>query len=157
MEQKIFIDFDGVIFNTEKELIKQKKNKPNMTWDKFLEQVDWLEIIKKSPIIENAINYIKIAQNESKQIYIITKIHTIEEGVAKTEALRYNNINVPILLVPQNISKSQIYLPLNGEVLIDDNINNLIEWEEKGGKSIYFSATLELSDFKTIKTLKKIL
>ena len=56
------------------------------------------------------------------------------------------------------MKKSQLYLPNNGEILIDDSIKNLIDWEQKGGKSIYFNEDLEsVSQFETVKTLSRIL
>ena len=67
-------------------------------------------------------------------------------------------MEVPILFVPPHVKKSQIYLPNNGEILIDDSIKNLIDWEQKGGKSIYFSEKSDVSSqFETIKALNKIL
>lgn len=33
--QKIFIDFDGVIFDTEKRVVERKKQKPAISWDDF--------------------------------------------------------------------------------------------------------------------------
>ena len=72
--------------------------------------------------------------------------------------LRNKKIEVPILFVPPHVKKSQIYLPNNGEILIDDSIKNLIDWEQNGGNSIYFNEDLEsVSQFKTIKTLSIVL
>ena len=65
---------------------------------------------------------------------------------------------MPILFVPPHIKKSQIYLPNNGEILIDDSIKNLIDWEQNGGKSIYFNENLNSNEqFETIKSLSKII
>lgn len=77
---------------------------------------------------------------------------------AKTKALRDRNVKVPILFVPLHIKKSQIYIPSNGEILIDDSIKNLSDWEKNGGKGVYFNECDCLSPrFETIKTLSKIL
>ena len=35
-KNKILIDFDGVIFDTEKRVVDMKKSHPNMTWNEFL-------------------------------------------------------------------------------------------------------------------------
>lgn len=77
---------------------------------------------------------------------------------AKVKALRSRKVEVPVLFVPPHVKKSQIYLPNNGEILIDDSVKNLIDWEQKGGKGIHFNEELDsIEPFETIKTLSKIL
>lgn len=156
--QKIFIDFDGVIFDTEKRVVERKNQKPDMSWNEFFEKLDWFQLLEESKVINNAIDYILKGQTRSEQLFILTKIHTLVEMEAKTKLLRNKKIEVPILFVPPHVKKSQIYLPNNGEILIDDSIKNLIDWEQNGGNSIYFNEDLEsVSQFKTIKTLSIVL
>jgi hypothetical protein len=156
--QKIFIDFDGVIFDTEKRVVERKNQKPDMSWNEFFEELDWFQLLEESKVINNAIDYILKGQTRSEQLFILTKIHTLVEMEAKTKLLRNKKIEVPILFVPPHVKKSQIYLPNNGEILIDDSIKNLIDWEQNGGNSIYFNEDLEsVSQFKTIKTLSIVL
>lgn len=156
--QKIFIDFDGVIFDTEKRVVERKNQKPDMSWNEFFEELDWFQLLEESKVINNAIDYILKGQTRSEQLFILTKIHTLVEMEAKTKLLRNKKIEVPILFVPPHVKKSQIYLPNNGEILIDDSIKNLIDWEQNGGNSIYFNEDLEsVSQFKTIKILSIVL
>lgn len=157
-KQKIFIDFDGVIFDTEQRVVERKNLRPDISWNNFFEELDWFELLDESKVINNAIDYILEGQEKTKQLAILTKIHTLIEMEAKVKALRSRKVEVPILFVPLHVKKSQIYLPNNGEILIDDSIKNLINWEQKGGKSIYFSEEADVSSqFETIKTLNKIL
>lgn len=157
-KQNIFIDFDGVIFDTEQRVIERKNLKPDISWNNFFEELDWFELLDESKVINNAIDYIIEGQKKSKQLAILTKIHTLIEMEAKVKALRSRKVEVPILFVPSHVKKSQIYLPNNGEILIDDSIKNLIDWEQNGGKGIYFNEQLDTSSkFETIKTLNKIL
>lgn len=157
-EKKIFIDFDGVIFDTEKRIVERKKQAPDIDWDKFLKNLNWFELLEESKVINNAIDYILEGQKKSKQLAILTKIHNLIEMEAKVKVLRDKKIEIPIFFVPPHVKKSQIYLPKNGEILIDDSIKNLIDWKNKGGTSIYFNEDLDCStQFKTIKTLKKII
>lgn len=37
--KKIFIDFDGVIFDTEKRVVERKNENPNLTWNEFFDYV----------------------------------------------------------------------------------------------------------------------
>ena len=157
-KQKIFIDFDGVIFDTEQRVVERKNLRPDISWNDFFEELDWFELLDEAKVINNAIDYILEGQEKTKQLAILTKIHTLIEMEAKVKALRSRKVEEPILFVPPHVKKSQIYLPNNGEILIDDSIKNLIDWEQKGGKSIYFSEKSDVSSqFETIKALNKIL
>ena len=155
--KRIFIDFDGVIFDTENRVIEMKQQNSNMSWDIFFESLDWFQLLEEAKVINNAIDYILEGQKKSMQIAILTKIHSLIEMEAKTKALRNRNVKVPILFVPPHTKKSEIYFPNNGEILIDDSVKNLKDWAQKGGESIYFSETLNSSEFQTIKTLKRVL
>lgn len=158
LNRKIFIDFDGVIFDTQQRIVERKNSKPNISWNEFFEELDWFEILDEAKVINNAIDYILKGQEKSKQLAILTKIHTLIEMEAKAKALRSRKVKVPILFVPPHVKKSEIYLPKNKEILIDDNIKNLIDWEQKGGKGIYFNEQLNnFPQFEAIKTLNKIL
>ena len=89
---------------------------------------------------------------------ILTKVHTFDEMRAKTDFVRESGIIIPILFVPSYVQKSSVYMPKPGDVLIDDNLNNLQDWKAHGGTSIYFNEQLEDNpEFLTIETLKKIL
>ncbi len=157
-KENVFIDFDGVIFDTEKRVVERKKLRPDISWNVFFEELDWFELLEEAKVINNAIVYILEAQSKSRQIAILTKIHTLLEMEAKVRALRSRNIEIPILFVPPHIKKSQIYLPNNGEILIDDSVKNLIDWEQKGGRSLYFSENLDSSNqFEVVKSLRRIL
>ena len=157
-KENVFIDFDGVIFDTEKRVVERKKLRPDISWNVFFEELDWFELLEEAKVINNAIDYILEAQSKSKQIAILTKIHTLIEMEAKVRALRSRNVEIPILFVPPHIKKSQIYLPNNGEILIDDSVKNLIDWEQKGGRSLYFSENLDSSNqFEVVKSLRRIL
>ena len=156
-DKKVFIDFDRVIFDTEKRVVEKKQN-PDISWNEFFEKLDWFQLLEESQVINNAIEYILECQVRSQQIAILTKIHTLIEMEAKVKALRSRKVEVPVLFVPPHIKKSQIYLPNNGEILIDDSIKNLIDWELNGGKGIYFNEDLTSNNqFETVKTLSKIL
>lgn len=157
-KESVFIDFDGVIFDTEKRVVERKKLRPDISWNVFFEELDWFELLEEAKVINNAIDYILEAQSKSKQIAILTKIHTLIEMEAKVRALRSRNVEIPILFVPPHIKKSQIYLPNNGEILIDDSVKNLIDWEQKGGRGLYFSENLDSSNqFEVVKSLRRIL
>ena len=158
LNNKIFIDFDGVIFDTEQRVVEQKNKNPDISWNEIFKNLDWFKLLEESKIINNAIDYILEGQSKGMQIQILTKIHTLLEMQAKVHALRERKVEVPILFVPPYIKKSQIYLPNNGEILVDDSIKNLIDWKKNGGTGIYFNEDLKnVPEFETIKSLKRVL
>lgn len=158
LQYDTLIDFDGVIYDTEQRIVDRKKNFSYISWDEFFLELDWFQLLEESKVINNSIELILMAQEKNKRIAILTKIHTLGEMQAKTEILRSEKIEIPILFVPPHITKSQIYIPKHGETLIDDSIKNLREWQRCGGKSIYFNEQgNESHEFESIKTLKKIL
>lgn len=154
----IFIDFDGVIFDTEKRIIEKKNLFPNLTWNEFFDNLNWFQLLAEAQAINNSIEIILEGQSRNKKMAILTKIHTLLEMQAKVNLLREKKVKIPIFFVPPHVKKSEIFLPSNGEILIDDSLKNLIDWKEKGGKGILFQENLELnSQFETVKTLKNIL
>lgn len=159
MENKrIFIDFDGVIYDSEKLVVERKKNFSQLTWDEFFEQLNWFDLLNEANIINESTDYILKAQQNERNIAILTKIHTLLEMEAKVKKIRSLGIEIPIMFVPPHVKKSEIYLPKNGEILIDDSIKNLKDWSNNGGESIYFNENLEtLPEYETVNTLKRIL
>lgn len=159
MENKrIFIDFDGVIYDSEKLVVERKENFSQLTWDEFFEQLNWFDLLNEAKIINESTDYILEAQQNERNIAILTKIHTLLEMEAKVKKIRSLGIEIPIMFVPPHVKKSEIYLPKNGEILIDDSIKNLKDWSNNGGESIYFNENLEtLPEYETVNTLKRIL
>ena len=158
LDEKIFIDFDGVIVDSEDRVIKRREKDNDISWDEFFEKIDWFQLLDESLIINDAINCILEGQEKGKDISILTKIHTLMEMQAKVEFIREHNIIVPVLFIPPHVKKSEIYLPSNGEILIDDSIKNLNNWKMNGGTGIYFNINNDINEeFPTIKTLRKVL
>lgn len=62
--KKIFIDFDGVILDSEERILKQKLSS-NLDWDDFFQTVDWFQLLSTSKIINNSVNYILEKQKSS--------------------------------------------------------------------------------------------
>lgn len=158
-ERKTFSDFDGVIFDTEKRIVDKKSEVSEMSWEDFFKNLDWFKFLEEAKIINNSINYILEAQELSKQIAILSKVHTLLEMEAKIKLLRNKNIEIPVFFVPPHIRKSQIYLPNSkNDILIDDSIKNLVDWEQNGGTGIYFNENIDINNqFETVNSLKRIL
>lgn len=136
---KIYVDFDGVIFDSEKVLfygyhklgIKTEEEKI-----KYIQNKNWEDLLKKSEIINDSIEILK---ELGDKVSILTKIHSMEnEGVAKIKILRSLEVKNEIILAPYTLKKTDIVNP-NGNILVDDTLHNLDDWEKYGGNPIYFN------------------
>lgn len=167
MKYKIYIDFDGVILDTWEYIFSQYKKKYNtdIIYEKSIKElmieVGWNTIINKSNIINNSIDEI-ITLSKKYDVCILTKVNSKEEKKCKIEYLNKYGIK-NIICVPYEERKSD-YAITNNSYLIDDDIRNLIDWEEKNGIPIYFNKNLDNKDsygennikYKTIDNINKI-
>ena len=104
-----FIDFDGVILDSEERMLERKYNlglhdhKNESEFDTYFEYTnlhpeEWKYILKEAKSINNSVEIIKELENLKRKIAILTKIHTLQEMKIKTEVLRndfkdYKEIN----------------------------------------------------------------
>jgi len=135
---KKYVDFDGVIKDTYMPLFEdyfaKQKNGEYIDDTEHVIKKDWIYVLEKSPIINNAIKIL----NELDDTSILTRIHSLEnEGVAKIKDLRNLGVKCNIILVPYTVKKTDV-VSANGSVLVDDAVFNLDEWLEAGGIPIFF-------------------
>ena len=160
----VYIDFDGVILDTEKLLFKEWRMNPNRLnlpegeKIKYMQRADWNYIINNSPAINNSIDYLKKMNSENNAI--LTKIHSMEnEGYAKFKWIRENGIILPITFVPFYCKKTDI-VNACGNILIDDCLKNLDDWTKMGGEGIFFDMNDDNVDSwqqKNVKGYQKVL
>ncbi len=137
----IYIDFDGVILNTDPLLFYEWRKQPNhltlseSTKIKYMQEQDWNYIINNSPVINDSIYYLQNMDPTSNSI--LTKVHSMIEAYEKTIWLRKNNIKLPIIIVPYYFKKTDI-VNASGNTLIDDALCNLDDWKSFGGIPIFF-------------------
>lgn len=132
---KIYLDFDGVILDTDSVIYQEYVKIPGMDRRKFAQSYDWFKLMDDKLIIHNSLNMIKKSKYE---IILLSKISSINEGQAKIKYLRSKEIDIDINLVPVGFDKCDAVCAL-GNILIDDKVVNLDAWSKKGGISIYFN------------------
>ena len=137
---KKYIDFDGVIMDTYMPLFHDYFEKQGQgIYIDDTEHVinkNWQEVLNNSLVINNAIEIIK--ELNPNTTAILTRIHSLEnEGVTKIKYLRNNNVKCDIILVPYQVKKTDIVIAKNN-ILVDDAIFNLDEWQMAGGIPIFF-------------------
>ena len=144
----LYIDFDGVILNTEPLLFEEWNKLPNkhlLNEDdkiKYVHDANWYTIIKNAEIINDSIYYLN--NMDPTKTFILTKIHSQDEGVEKVLWLRKNGVKQSVILVPYKVRKIDMVDAL-GNTLVDDSLRNLKEWKREGGYPIFFD--LDDDDF----------
>lgn len=152
---KIYIDFDGVIMNTNKSITKlldvNKVNRTNFGETvKFLTTLNWEEILNESNEINNAFHYLKEINNKL-DVAILTHVSSEKEIKLKKQIILDNVGNLELIPVPREIDKCN-YVDAKDSILIDDYSKNLELWEVSGGVGIKFS-NKEHHKFKSLYNL----
>lgn len=146
---KIYIDFDGVILDTWEVIFKnyyEKFNTSDIYEDeikKLMLYIGWEHILDCSKEINYSLEKIQEI-NKNYDVCILTKINSREEQEGKVKFLQKNHIE-KMIFVPYDCSKTQYVEPYNN-ILIDDDLKNLQEWEQQGGISIFFNKDLNNYD-----------
>ena len=138
----VYIDFDGVILDTEGLLFEEWRKNPNrhllseIDKIRYIQNSNWNYIINNSEIINDSIYYLK--QMDPSRSAILTKIHTsANEGVAKIKFLREQGIKQSIILVPYMVKKTDM-VAASGNILVDDSLRNLDDWVNCNGIPLFF-------------------
>ena len=161
----IFIDFDGVILDSEERMLERKydlgfhDHKNESEFDAYFEYTnlhpeEWEYIIKGAKSINNSVEIIKELENLKRKIAILTKIHTLQEMKVKTEVLREDlKLLCSVIFVPPGVKKHQVVIP-NHQLLIDDSKKNIKRWIENGGRGLIFDSTIDSDTDEKVKSLE---
>ena len=165
MEGYTFIDFDGVILNSEKRMLERKydlclkNHKDEKEFEEYFEYTnlhpeEWNYIIRDASSINNSVEIIRELESLKKKIAILTKIHTTYEMMVKIQDLReHRKIMAPVIFVPPGLKKHQVIIP-NHQLLIDDYKKNINGWIENGGNGLIFDPNIEEDNHEKVKSLE---
>ena len=160
-----FIDFDGVILDSEERMLERKydlglyNHKNEDEFNRYFEYTnlnpeEWNYIIREAKSINNSVEIIRELERMKRNIAILTKIHTLYEMKVKIEDLReHRNIMCPVFFVPPGIKKHQIIIP-NHQLLIDDSKKNIKGWIENGGTGLIFDSTIDNDTHEKVRSLE---
>lgn len=135
----IYIDADGVIWDTETHLFDEYHAKKNAgikvdKWE-YLSNYDWYNKIYEAGMIEGSIEFLR----EHPEAIVLTKCVTIDnEANAKRKVLKELGCSNEVLIVPVEKKKTDI-VDAKDAILVDDTVHNLVHFDEHGGKPIYFN------------------
>ena len=152
--EEFYIDFDGVIVDSQKKvdyyfsLFGGEVSTPK--WNRFLEEMDWVKLLKESNEIDNSFDVLKELYKLKKEVYILSRVFSNNEAKAKIEYLRDNGIQQDFITCPGRIKKSRVVIPNENRLLVDDSLGNIEDWQKNGGKTILIP-----SEEQNIKCLLK--
>ena len=168
MNDYTFIDFDGVILDTEQRMLDRKYDmgfQNHRDEAEYLAYFDytklhpeeWDYIIREAKSINNSVEIIQELESLKKRIAILTKVHTLYEMRTKIEDLReHRNIKCPVFFVPPGVEKYQVIIP-NNQLLIDDFKNNINAWIANGGQGLVFDFSISENTDTKIRSLEFLL
>lgn len=161
MKNKIYryIDFDGVLFNTNEiidNLILEKQLTKEEDIRAYISKLNFYKIISSAKPINNSLYYLKKLLESDKYITkILSHTNSKEESLAKTSIIKDYINNIDILCVPKYIPKSTYVDPTNA-ILVDDYKPNLLLWQNNQGLPIHFDKELNKSTYPVISTLENL-
>ena len=138
----LYIDFDGVILDTEDLLFEEWRKNPNrhllpeIEKIKYIQRADWPFILNNSEVMNDSLYYLK--HMDPNTSFILTKVHSLtNEGSSKIKWIRRQGIEQSVILVPYDTKKCDV-VDAEGNILVDDCLKNLDEWALKKGSPIFF-------------------
>ena len=158
---KLYIDFDGVILDTIKITYQMIEDKKLQTQDEiidFFKNINWNELLKISPIINDSINCIKkLIESEKFDVTILTHVNSNHEIEEKIKFIKKAIPYIKIITCPKRIDKCDFVNPINA-ILVDDYLKNLEKWQAKGGIAVKFSDSNKINhNFITVTKLDQLL
>ncbi len=155
--RKLYIDFDGVIYNSI-DVSYKMANEKNMKSEKefylFYKNLDWQVVLENSCEINNAFSNIK-KLCEFYDVSILTHVVSLNEVLEKVNIIRKHLDDINIISVPKSISKTKMVCAMDA-ILVDDYVQNLIEWKDAGGIGIKFDLDMDGKGFPVIDRLDKV-
>ena len=143
----LYSDFDGVILNTiDTSFDIMRENNCNMNdgneIDYFFRRLlNWEEVYSKSVIINDAINkllFLKKA-NIFQDIIVLTKLSgNYNEERIKRDFLYEVLPEISIITLQYGLKKSSVVNPV-GNILLDDETRNCIQWNDANGTAVLFN------------------
>lgn len=157
---KLYLDFDGVILDTIRISYNMLDKLNLQNYDEiqeFYKNLDWVYLLKVSPVLNDSINCIKkLLKSNKYDISILTHVNSEAEAMEKIKFIDKELKGLEVIPCPKQIDKCNHVNPINC-ILVDDFIGNLDKWKEKGGIAVKYSDNNKENNFITITKLDQLL
>lgn len=141
-DEEFYIDFDGVIMDTQKEtdrlfaLYGSDTNNP--AWNEYLRCRDWAKYLLTCKEIDKSIDVLKELYKLKKRVYILSSVFSLAEERDKIAFLRDNGVYQDFIAVPERDPKSGVVIPNPSRLLVDDSERNIVDWRNNNGPAVWF-------------------
>ncbi len=145
MKRNVYIDCDGVIFDSEIQAFKEmheKNIKKDLEITTYFRNADWSFLFQSGGILNDAVNKIQdlSESNMFLELYVLTHVCSFREAVFKTETFDYLLPNITTITIPKDISKDEVEgIQVSNNILVDDSNKKVIRWLSKGGVGVLFN------------------
>ncbi|MBP5683840.1 MAG: hypothetical protein J6X02_01115 [Bacilli bacterium] len=140
MNEEFYIDFDGVIMDTQGDtdrlFMEYGGDIKNPAWNEYLRCREWANYLLTCKEIDNSIDVLKELYKLKKRVYILSRVFSVNEARDKTLFLRDKGVYQDFIAVPGRISKSKVVIPNKSRLLVDDSNDNVIDWRNNKGSAI---------------------
>lgn len=155
MLYKLYIDFDGVMWDTWPSFYKLVSDTDNELYEKMIAHttndeedkqlmeifkgIDWEQLLNSTEPINDSLIWIKELYDTGMfDISILTHCTSDNEIINKKKLAKEKMPDINVITVEKTVSKTSVVDPV-GAILVDDYWKNLEEWEKAGGIGIKFS------------------
>ena len=157
----LFIDFDGVIYNSIEISYKMAEeaniNKDYESYYQFFKNLDWCQVLEESCEINEAFNCIrKIIDSGKFNVFVLTHVISLEEAELKIKLIKEKIRDITVIPVPKKLSKAEV-VKVKGAILVDDYPENLRQWASAGGIGVRFDLDMDGKGFPVIDKLDKLI
>lgn len=173
MLYRLYIDFDGVMWDTWPSFYKIVKESDADLYEKMIahttnkeediriieifKSIDWEPLLNSTEPINDSLIWIKeLYETKMFDIAILTHCNSDNEIINKKKLTAEKMPEIDIITVDKMTSKTDVVDP-RGAILVDDYWKNLEAWEKAGGIGIKFSTKEEENcPFYHISSLSQI-
>ena len=156
-----YIDLDGVILDTEdiifNVLLFNHKNLTEEFIFPYVVNINWAYILKNAHAINDSINILK--KMDPKESAILTRVHSNQEAEAKINYFKELGIKQEVIIAPYTKRKDEV-VDAKDNILIDDCLKNLRQWQSAGGYPMFFDKNdngIDSWDEYNVKNFQKVL
>ena len=149
MNRDLYIDCDGVIYDSVKEAFLEMKslgidttNQDEIT--NYFRNCNWEKLLANTNILNDSINKINKLVDSWMflNIHVLTHVSSFYEAIYKTELLEPQLDRVDVITLPINYQKEKIVNPVDN-ILVDDSRSKITAWIKAGGIGVLFRRDIE--------------
>ncbi len=149
MNRDLYIDCDGVIYDSVKEAFLEMKslgidttNQDQIT--EYFRNCNWEKLLRDANILNDSINKINKLVDSWMflSIHVLTHVSSFYEAIYKTELLEPQMNRVDVITLPLGYAKEKVVNPVDN-ILVDDSLSKVKAWIKAGGIGVLFRSDVQ--------------